>query len=115
MQHTSLLETTQNTRDLGGYRKTDGTLTQPLSLVRSDVQKWECTPELTMFVVPDYMGKQYHTIGTVITDEPLEFDGQTHITFDENNPFFIIGDGEMSFREYMNGEFDSPFNDVTMS
>ncbi|MBQ4617030.1 MAG: tyrosine-protein phosphatase [Clostridia bacterium] len=40
MQHTSLLETTQNTRDLGGYRKTDGTLTQPLSLVRSDVQKY---------------------------------------------------------------------------
>ncbi len=40
MQHTSLLETTQNTRDLGGYRKADGTLTKLLSLVRSDVQKY---------------------------------------------------------------------------
>ena len=40
MQHTSLLETTQNTRDLGGYCKADGTMTRPLSLVRSDVQKY---------------------------------------------------------------------------
>ncbi len=52
--------------------------------------------------------------GCVVTDEPLEFDGQTHLTFDENNLFFIIGDGEMSFREYMNGEFNGLFNDVTM-
>ncbi len=40
MQYKSLLETTQNTRDLGGYRKVDGTLTQSLTLVRSDVQKY---------------------------------------------------------------------------
>lgn len=40
MQYKSLLETTQNTRDLGGYHKADRTLTKSLSLVRSDVQKY---------------------------------------------------------------------------
>ncbi len=35
----SLLETTENTRDLGGYVCLDGTVTRRLSLIRSDVQK----------------------------------------------------------------------------
>ena len=35
----SLLEITQNTRDLGGYVCNDGTVTRKLSLIRSDVQK----------------------------------------------------------------------------
>lgn len=34
----SLLKTTQNTRDLCGYRKKDGNLTREFSLIRSDVQ-----------------------------------------------------------------------------
>ncbi len=36
----SLLKTTQNTRDLGGYRKTDGRLTKEESILRSDVQNY---------------------------------------------------------------------------
>lgn len=36
----SLLETTQNTRDLGGYQKADGTYTSELSIIRSDVQNY---------------------------------------------------------------------------
>ena len=35
----SLLETTENTRDLGGYVCHDGTVTRRMSLIRSDVQK----------------------------------------------------------------------------
>ena len=35
----SLLETTENTRDLGGYVCFDGTVTRRMSLIRSDVQK----------------------------------------------------------------------------
>lgn len=34
----SLLETTQNTRDLGGYPTASGTVTRSMSLLRSDVQ-----------------------------------------------------------------------------
>ena len=38
----SLLRTTQNTRDLGGYRTKEGTLTVEEKLVRSDVQCYPC-------------------------------------------------------------------------
>lgn len=34
----SLLESTQNTRDLGGYRSASGSVTRSMSLLRSDVQ-----------------------------------------------------------------------------
>lgn len=37
---TSLLETTQNTRDLGGYHKADGMYTRRFSVIRSDVQNY---------------------------------------------------------------------------
>lgn len=36
----SLLKTTQNTRDLGGYRTNEGTLTRYESILRSDVQNY---------------------------------------------------------------------------
>ena len=36
----SLLKTTQNTRDLGGYRTCEGTLTRYESILRSDVQNY---------------------------------------------------------------------------
>lgn len=38
----SLLKTTQNTRDLGGYPTTAGTLTKAESILRSDVQNYPC-------------------------------------------------------------------------
>ncbi len=36
----SLLKTTQNTRDLGGYKKQDGNLTKYENILRSDVQNY---------------------------------------------------------------------------
>lgn len=38
----SLLKTTQNTRDLGGYRTKNGTFTKEKVLLRSDVQNYPC-------------------------------------------------------------------------
>lgn len=67
-------------------------------------QEWECIPELTVFVVPDYMGEQRHNIGlnlytqdseigfvpfAVITKNFDEFIGQKNCSYiDTNNcPF----------------------------
>ena len=42
----SLLKTTQNTRDLGGYRTKGGTLTKEGVILRSDVQYYPCEEDL---------------------------------------------------------------------
>ena len=42
----SLLKTTQNTRDLGGYRATGGALTKEESILRSDVQNYPSEEDL---------------------------------------------------------------------
>lgn len=54
----SLLKTTQNTRDLGGYRKKNGTFTNEKVLLRSDVQNYPCEEDY------DYLKK--HGIITII-------------------------------------------------
>lgn len=46
-QQLSLLKTTQNTRDLGGYRTVDGTLTKTESVLRSDVQNYPCEEDFS--------------------------------------------------------------------
>lgn len=57
-KHHSLLETTQNTRDLGGYRKIGGLLTKGFSLIRSDVQNYPNEKDIEF--------KKMHSITTVI-------------------------------------------------
>lgn len=54
----SLLKTTQNTRDLGGYRTKSGILTREESLIRSDVQNYPCQEDY------DYL--RTHGITTII-------------------------------------------------
>lgn len=54
----SLLTTTQNTRDLGGYRTKTGTLTKENSLIRSDVQNYPSEDDY------DYL--KTHGITTII-------------------------------------------------
>ena len=43
----SLLKTTQNTRELGGCRTLNGTLTKMESIFRSDVQNYPCEEDFT--------------------------------------------------------------------
>lgn len=38
----SLLKTTQNTRELGGYRIANGSVTKTESILRSDIQNYPC-------------------------------------------------------------------------
>lgn len=45
----SLLKTTQNTRDLGGYRTMTGTLTKAESILRSDVQNYPCDEDFAYY------------------------------------------------------------------
>ena len=54
----SLLETTQNTRDLGGYLTRDGRMTKWNSLIRSDVQNYPGEADFTFL--------KHHGITTVI-------------------------------------------------
>lgn len=54
----SLLKTTQNTRDLGGYRTSNGHMTKLHSLIRSDVQNYPCEEDF------EYLKK--YNITTVI-------------------------------------------------
>lgn len=54
----SLLKTTQNTRDLGGYRTKDSRLTKEKVLLRSDVQNYPCEE--------DYNFLKAHEITTII-------------------------------------------------
>lgn len=54
----SLLETTQNTRDLGGYLKGDGTRTRELSIIRSDVQNYPSEKDIVFL--------KMHKITTII-------------------------------------------------
>lgn len=54
----SLLETTQNTRDLNRYQKADGTRTRAFSIIRSDVQNFHSEKDI-MFL-------KMHRITTII-------------------------------------------------
>ena len=54
----SLLKTTQNTRDLGGYPTRDGGMTKRNSLIRSDVQRYPSEEDITFL--------KSHGITTVI-------------------------------------------------
>ncbi len=49
----SLLKTTQNTRDLGGYRTSEGTLTRYESILRSDVQNYPCKEDFEYLISKD--------------------------------------------------------------
>lgn len=51
----SLFETTQNSRDLGGYRKSDGMLTREFSLIRSDVQNYPSERDIEFMKVHGIM------------------------------------------------------------
>lgn len=54
----SLLETTQNTRDLGGYNTSDGDITKKLSIIRSDEQLNASEQDISFLIA--------HKITTVI-------------------------------------------------
>ncbi len=60
----SLLKTTQNTRDLGGYRTCEGTLTRYESILRSDVQNYpneedfECLISRDITTIIDMRGQK---------------------------------------------------------
>ncbi len=53
MVNKSLLKTTQNTRDLGGYKMKSGNVTKYHSLIRSDVQNYPCEEDFKYLIEHD--------------------------------------------------------------
>lgn len=80
----SLLRTTQNTRDLGGYRTKEGTLTKKGSILRSDVQNFPSEEDLEYLKV--------HGITTII-----DMRGQNDV---DRKPSGFVGKEDFAYFNY---------------